>query len=319
MMTDLKYSGEKNLKGYFFGSSGFIGKHLFTYLKDHSIDLEARSARGDSWHRLNDKVALVYINLVGKAHDHQGLATEMDYYYVNVELTKKIFLEFVHSKAELFIHVSSLAAVEEFESIQPLNETDECRPQSFYGKSKRAAELWLLKQQLPANKKLIILRPPMVHGKGDKGNLGLLYKLISKGIPYPLSAFDNKRSFICIDNFMFFVYQITEHYKRLESGIYHIADDQSIATSEIVSIIKNVLGKNVLNISLPKVLILAIAKIGDFIPIPLNSKRLKKMTANLTVDSSKIKQQLGVVELPYTAKDGLHKTISDFYIQKSHS
>ncbi len=306
-------------KIYFFGSSGFIGQHLLNNLKGQNIEVEERSARGSFWERANDELALIYVNLVGKAHDHEQLAKEEDYYFVNVELTKRIFNEFVHSRAELFVHVSSLAAVEEFESMLPLKETDPCHPQSFYGKSKRAAEVWLLDQQLPMNKKLIILRPPMVHGKGDKGNLGLLYKLISKGIPYPLSAFDNKRSFISIDNFIFFVKQIIQGYDKLDNGVYHISDDEPVSTSEIITIIQQVVGRNVMNLTIPKVVVSAIAKLGDFIPIPLNSKRLKKMTSNLVVDNSKIKKQLGVNILPSTAQEGLKRTISYFYDQTDQS
>ena len=48
----------------------------------------------------------------------------------------------------------------------------------------------------------------MIHGIGDKGNLGLLHKFISKGIPYPLSSFNNYRSFISMDNFSFFIKSI---------------------------------------------------------------------------------------------------------------
>src|SRR5690606_16164829 len=119
---------------------------------------------------------------------------------------------FLESDADLLIHISSLAAIEEFESATPLTESDECHPQSWYGQSKHTAEEWLFAQQLPENKKLIIVRPPMVHGPRDKGNLDLLYKLISKGIPYPLASFDNKRSFISIDNFSFFIEQIIDHH-----------------------------------------------------------------------------------------------------------
>src|SRR5690606_37898463 len=103
-------------------------------------------------------------------------------------------------------------------------EDSSCNPISWYGHSKRTAEKWLLEQHLPPGKKLVILRPPMVHGPGDKGNLGLLYKLISKGIPYPLASFDNRRSFISIDNFSFFIEQIITHHEKMDSGIYHIAD-----------------------------------------------------------------------------------------------
>src|SRR5690606_10609542 len=135
-----------------------------------------------------------------------------------------------------------------------------CNPASWYGKSKRAAEEWLLAQDVPEGKKLIILRPPMVHGPGDKGNLGLLYKLISKGIPYPLSSFDNRRSFISIDNFCFFIQQIINKNDIIKSGIYHVADDEPVSTKEIIDIIKEVTDKNTPNLALSKFLVRGIAR-----------------------------------------------------------
>ena len=295
------------MKTAILGSSGFIGKNLLKVLsKAHGVSL-----RENTW--INDfDSASVLINFVGKAHDHKRLATQEDYYHANTELAKQVYEAFVVSEAKLLIHVSSLAAIEEFESNVHLTELDRCQPVSWYGKSKYAAEKWLLEQKLPTNKKLIILRPPMVHGPGDKGNLGLLYKLISKGIPYPLSSFDNKRSFISIDNFCFYIQQIIQYQDNLESGIYHIADDEPISTKEIIAIMKKVTNKNVPNLALPKAFVKTIAKIGDKIPIPLNSKRLKKMTSDLLVSNKKIKTALGIEKLPLTAKEGLEKTIRSF-------
>lgn len=269
------------------------------------------SLRDRAW-RSEVAEADVVINLVGKAHDHKGTADEQDYYFANVELAKQVYNAFVESSARLLIHVSSLAAVEEFESQVPLTEDHVCHPLSWYGQSKRAAEEWLLAQEIPLGKKLIIIRPPMVHGPGDKGNLGLLYNLISKGIPYPLSSFNNQRSFISIDNFCFFVKQMIEKQDQLVSGIYHIADDEPMSTKDIIEIIKKETNTNTINIALPKSLVRMLAKIGDVLPIPLNSKRLKKLTSDLLVSNAKIKSALGITELPLSAKEGLEKTIRSF-------
>ena len=289
------------------GSSGFIGQNLIK----RNPNSEGVSLRDGNWkNQISD--AEVIINLVGKAHDHKGTATEQDFHYANVDLAKEIFNEFLKSNANLIIHISSIAALEEFESQNPLREEDECHPFSSYGKTKREAEEWLLQQNLPEKKKLIILRPPMVHGEGDKGNLGLLYKLISKGIPYPLASFDNKRSFISIDNFSYFINQIIENKELLENGIYHISDDEAVSTKEIIEIIKKVENNNTLNLSLPKVLVKFLAKIGDIIPLPLNTKRLKKMTGNLEVSNQKIKNALGITQLPISAKKGIEITIKSF-------
>lgn len=289
------------------GASGFIGQHL---LRSFS-NAQGISLRGKDVTKITFQQD-VLLNLVGKAHDHRKKATEDDYYYVNFQLAKDIFTSFLHSSASVLIHVSSIAAVEEFESSLPLMETDKCRPTSWYGKSKYDAEEWLLSQNLPPEKKIFILRPPMVHGIGDKGNLALLYSLISKGIPFPLAAFNNERSFISMDNFCFFLQEIVENHNKLPSGIYHIADDEALSTKDIVKIIKQVAQRNIPDIAVPKVLINMIAKIGDVVPIPLNSTRLRKMTGNLVVSNSKIKQYLKIIALPQTAKDGVEKTVRSF-------
>nr|WP_315401958.1 NAD-dependent epimerase/dehydratase family protein [uncultured Sphingobacterium sp.] len=292
------------------GASGFIGQNLLTALPG-SLSV---SLRNNDWaEKLSS--ANIIVNLIGKAHDHGGVATEKDYYYVNTELVKVVFEAFINSSSNVLIHVSSLAAIEEFEATKPLLETDSSNSVSWYGRSKRAAEEWLLEQKLPTDKRLIIIRPPMVHGSGDKGNLGLLYKLISKSVPYPLSSFDNKRSFISITNFCFFIQQVIEKYHNLKSGIYHVSDDEPVSTKEIIGIIKEVTGKKGLNIGLPKFLVIAIAKFGDVIPIPLNSKRLKKMTSDLLVSNEKIKKALDIESLPLSAREGLEKTIKSFVQQ----
>ncbi len=293
-----------------FGGSGFIGVHLIQFLKGYYdiIDISLRKPISENTVLNSD----ILINLIGKAHDHSGIAKDDDYFYANFELAKEVFNFFLSSSAKLYIHISSLAALEEIESETSLTEIDKCNPISIYGKSKRAAEEWLLQQDLPSDKKLIIIRPPMVHGPGDKGNLGLLYKLVSKGIPYPLASFNNQRSFISLDNFCFFVEQIIEKHDKMDSGIYHISDDESVSTKDIIRIIKDITNSKAPNVALPKLLVILLARIGDMVPIPLNTKRLKKMTSNLLVSNQKTKNVLEITKLPYSAEEGLEKTIRSF-------
>jgi nucleoside-diphosphate-sugar epimerase len=289
-----------------------VGQNLLTYFKNRQLPVESLSPRKEGWKNGLNEDTTVIINLVGKAHDHRKIAKENDYYYANVQLTKEIFKVFLESSAELLIHISSLAALEEYESSRPLTESDNCRPESWYGKSKREAEEWLIGQRLPMNKKLFIIRPPMIHGPGDKGNLRLLYKLICKGIPYPLASFDNKRSFIAIDNFTFLIKQMIDNQSKLSSGLYHVTDDEAISTNDIIEVIKEITGKRVSKLVFPRFLIHGLAKLGDIVPIPLNSKRLKKMTNNLLVSNDKIKSELGISKLPLTAREGISKTIEWF-------
>lgn len=292
------------------GGNGFIGKNIVNFLSSQ-IDVRAISLREQNW---RDKVREtdILINLVGKAHDHVGSASESEYETANVELVKEIFTAFNTSENKMLIHFSSVAVVEEFHRNELLTEEGECRPVSRYGLSKRRAEQWLLSQSLNKDKKVIILRPPMVHGVGDKGNLTLLHKFISKGLPYPLAAFENKRSFLAMPNLLFFIGQIIQKNEAIEPGIYHLADDECLSTMDVINIIKCVTGRNGINMAIPQGIVRTLAKLGDLINLPLNTKYLKKLTGNVIVSNVKLKSALGIEKLPYTAEEGLTRTIQSF-------
>ncbi len=300
-------------KIFLFGSTGFLGSHLKGKLDGEIIGVNIRQ---QNWRKNIPENANVFINCIGKAHDHQGTTTEQDFYFANYELVKVIFEEFLRSNAQLFIHISSIAAVEENERQEVINENSIGNPQSHYGKSKKAAEDFLMKQSLPLGKKMIILRPSMIHGEGDKGNLTLLYKIISKGIPYPLGTFKNSRTFVSVDNVVFLMNEIIQKQTEMKGGIYHITDDESLSTQKIIEIIGIAKGKKPVILSLPKYLINGLAKIGDMISLPLNSKRLKKMTSSLVVSNQKIKTALYVDSLPMSAEEGMKKTIESFMTNK---
>ena len=150
----------------------------------------------------------------------------------------------------------------------------------------------------------------MIHGPGNKGNLNLLYRVVSKGFPWPLGAFENKRTFTSIDNLCFIIEGLLN--KDVESGIYNINDDEAVSTNELIEIICSVLGKRAHIWRIPRGLMEGIARIGGVLHLPLNPERLQKLTENYVSSNAKIKQALGVDKLPMRAKDGLVKTIKSF-------
>lgn len=292
-----------------FGASGFLGSHLKKSLRGNVIPVNIRT---ENWNENLLGISDVYINCIGKAHDHSGKATEDDFFKANFEVVKLLFNEFINSEASLFIHISSIAVVEENERKEIINEESACSPISYYGKSKKAAEDYLLTQNIPENKKLIILRPVMIHGDGDKGNLKLLYKVISNGIPYPLGSFNNLRSFISVDNVSYLINEIINKWKDIDSGVYNIADDVPVSTQQVIEIIAQSQKRKAIILSPPVSFIKFFAKAGDLLRLPFNTKRLKKMTSNLIVSNDKIKQFLKIKGLPISALDGLQKTIKSF-------
>ncbi len=253
------------------------------------------------------------IHLAGKAHDTKNQSKADIYFQINTELTKKIFDYFLASDARKFIFFSSVKAAADTVQGDYIDENVVPKPVGPYGESKIKAEEYIQNKFSPqpnGEKQVYILRPCMIHGPGNKGNLNLLYKVIEKGVPYPLGKFNNLRTFTSIDNLCFIVNGILT--KDIDSGIFHIADDEPLSTTQLVEIISDTLGKKAHIWNTPKWMINAIARCGDFLPIPLNSDRLKKLTENYIARNDKVKAALGITRLPVKAQDGLRKTIESF-------
>ncbi|WP_153845406.1 MULTISPECIES: NAD-dependent epimerase/dehydratase family protein [Sphingobacterium] len=292
------------------GSTGFVGKNLSLYLFERGIDILGLSLRDRTWEEKIDRDATAIIHLAGKAHDTSNTAVPEEYFQINRDLTVSLFKQFINSDIRDFFYFSSVKAVADtVDGI--LTEDVVGKPLTPYGKSKLEAEQYLLQQKLPAKKRLFIIRPCMIHGPGNKGNLNLLYKVVKKNVPWPLASFHNNRSFLSIDNLSFLINSMIQN-EGLESGVYNFSDDDPLSTNELVSLIANALGRKERLWHIPCPLITFIVKIGDVLPLPLNSERLKKLTESYVVSNKKIKNALGLSNLPMTSKDGLKNTIRSF-------
>lgn len=295
------------------GARGFVGQHLLPYLSDKGHSTLALNLRNkEQVQNLVLPEGDVVIHLAGKAHDLKGEAGPEEYFYVNLELTQKVFDQFLKSQAKIFIHFSTVAAVADGRVNGVLDEDTPAHPQTPYGISKYQAEQYLLSKKLPDGKKLYIIRPAMIHGPGDKGNLSLLYKVISKGIPYPLAAFNNERSFLSIDNLCYGIGQILDNTNKVPSGIYNLVDDEPVGTLDLIELIALVLVKKKKTWAIPRPVVKLMAKTGDILHLPFNTKRLTKLTENFIVSNEKIKSALGISTLPVSAKEGLSRTINSF-------
>jgi nucleoside-diphosphate-sugar epimerase len=297
------------------GITGFVGRNLNHYLKS-SFNIIGVS-RGDSFNKTiryeevsnSLRVAKVFIHLAGKAHDLKKTSDDKEYFEVNTELTKRLFDQFLKSDCETFIYMSSVkAAADQTDGF--LTENVKPNPITVYGKSKLAAEEYILSRKNLKNKRVYILRPCMIHGPNNKGNLNLLYSFVSKGIPYPFGKYLNRRSFVSVENLCFIIKELIDNAK-IESGIYNIADDTSLSTIDLVQVISEVLCKPTRILKLPKLFVRFIAKVGDLFPIPINSERLLKLTENYEVSNLKIKNAIQK-KLPLSSNEGIKKTIASF-------
>ncbi|MBS1507564.1 MAG: NAD-dependent epimerase/dehydratase family protein [Bacteroidetes bacterium] len=302
------------------GVTGFVGTNLVSSLSrsaqyrifGHSRNREkAKLVFKDFQITLVDQVSSDLLNelkidtvihLAGIAHDLSGKYKPQDYYEVNQKQTGQLFDEFVKSNSTQFIFLSSIKAAVDHSS-QPADESIQPLPASDYGKSKLLAERHIQKQALPSGKKFYILRPCMIHGPGNKGNLNLLYRFVKMGIPYPLAAFHNQRSFLSIDNFAYVVEKIMS--SNIDSGVYHVADNGFLSTLELYELIAQASSKKPRVWTLPKNMVRWMARASG------NRKRLSKLTEDLMVSNQKLLTNLNC-KLPFEMKEGLIKTIKSF-------
>ena len=310
------------------GINGFVGSNLVEYLKSgneiYGLDIIAPEKDGVlktfSWDDLDEDVLPemdAIIHLAGKAHDTKNNSASDVYFKVNTGLTQKIFDYFLAAGAKKFVFFSTAkAAADRVDGV--LTEDIVPTPIGPYGESKIKAEEYVLSNfkdfstslEMTNKKQVYIFRPCMIHGPGNKGNLNLLYSVVRKGIPWPLGAFENRRTFTSIENICFAVNGVLT--TDVESGVYNMGDDEALSTNELIEEICKSLGKRTRIWRLPKGLMTGIAKVGGWLHLPLNSDRLQKLTENYVSSNEKIKKALGVEKMPVDARDGLQITLQSF-------
>lgn len=288
------------------GATGFVGKNLSKFLQEKSFQVKA--------YIRNNALELTIINtivhLAGKAHDLKNTSSSHEYYQVNTELAKKVYDAFLASEAKVFITLSSVKAVAD-EVDGELTEQHHSNPVTHYGKSKLLAEQYIFSKEIPEGKRVYVLRPCMIHGPGNKGNLNLLFKIVSKNIPWPLGAFENNRSFCSVDNLMFIFSELIQR-EDIPSGIYNVADDEPLSTNELIQLIAQSQNRKPKIWNFSKKFIEGVASIGDKLRLPLNTERLQKLTSSYVVSNAKIKAAIGK-PLPLSSREGLLKTFKSFH------
>ena len=246
----------------------------------------------------------IVIHTAGMAHDLKNSKSLHDYLESNFELTKQLYSAFLKSNATKFLFFSSVKAVAD--SVEhKLDSAKIPNPKTHYGISKRKAEEFIIEQN-NRTKNFYILRPCMIHGNGNKGNLNALFNIVKTGIPWFLGSFTNKRSFLSIDNLNFMIKEIL--IRDIPSGAYFLSDDKPVSTNSLIKMIADSVAKNVIIVKVPKFIIRFLASVGDLINLPINSENLKKLTENYVVDNTEILRILNK-RLPLTSEEGLKKTL----------
>ena len=296
------------------GANGFVGTNLRSYLeaKGHrclKLDVSNADFGWDELEKIPWDELDAVVHLAGKAHDLKKVASEQSYFDVNVGLTQRIFSALCTEKEKVKVKSEKVTTFIYFSSSKAF------ATGNAYGRSKLAAEEYLKAEQ--ANKpniRTIILRPAMIHGPGNKGNLNLLWGLARRGWPWPLAAFENKRSFTSIGNVCAAVEALCDDKVKVEGeqrnlNTFPLADDEMLSTNRLIELIAEACGRKPRLWRLPKGLMRLAARIGDVAHLPLNTERIEKLTEDSFVDNAALKRALGWDRMPIRAEDGMRATL----------
>jgi len=303
------------------GANGFVGKSLTQLLVKHQYSLllatrsEESNPLGSSFTFDLANVENLYSSLVGcdvvvhlAAHVHQmnncSQHSENEYFKFNTQASVDLMNQAILAGVKRFIYVSSVKVFGESSPLHhPFTEKDVCSPKDAYGLSKLKAEAALLNIAKKSAIEVVIIRPPLVYGKGVKANFASLLKLVKYGIPLPFGAVSNKRSLIYVGNLAHFIMHCLTH-PAAKNEVFSISDDHDVSTAYLIQEIARALNVSNRNFNFPEKWLFRIAQIFG------KQKQMMRLCGNLRVDISKAKNLIGW-QPPFTLAESLKHTVED--------
>ena len=287
------------------GTTGYIGQNLTKFYNAKSKKNKSISLRFQNWYKMMPQETETIIHLAAINQNTQDSAFDEEYFRVNTELTSKLFRYFISSSAKTFIFLSTTELSDN--QLDMVTESSHINPINPFLKSKYDAEQFIQKQNLPEGKRAIILRVAPLYGRETKSELHNIFSYC-KNFPWFYGAIDTKKSFCNIDNLTEIIYQITEN-PSFSSGLYNVADDEPIGSTQFVLWIANVLEKKPSIYKLPKGILNLIAKMGTIFNWDFNSKKLYEKSHSRVVNCDKLKNELHITKMPMETQQSVLKTI----------
>jgi nucleoside-diphosphate-sugar epimerase len=225
------------------GKNSYVGTSLKKWLGNYPdrYSIDSISLRDDSWKEKDFSEYDVVLHVAGIAHVSSDPKMEEMYYKVNRDLTIESAEKAKAEGVKQFIFMSSIIVYGDSSSKRRvIDKNTTPTPSNFYGNSKLQAEEGI-KPLENNNFKVAIIRPPMIYGKGSKGNYSRLAKMAQK-LPF-FPDIDNQRSMLHIDNLCEFLKIMIDNQ---ENGLFYPQNKEYVKTSEMVRLIAAVHGKNMM-------------------------------------------------------------------------
>lgn len=303
------------------GATGFIGSHCLDALKKRGFDSIRAAVRCYPAHP-DPQIDFVFVGSIGpltdwrsalagvdivvhlaaRAHLLNDTASdpEAEFHQVNTLGTLRLVEQAIQAGVKHFLLVSSVGAMAS-SCLNPLTEESICWPDTPYGRSKLRAEETLTQLAATADMTWTIIRPPLVYGPRNPGNMERLIQLVVKGIPIPLGSVSNRRSLIYVGNLVDAIVICLSH-PLAANQLFLVSDGQDVSTPELIMAIATAMERPFILLPIPLPLLAAVSKVLG------KQDLLEKLTASLTLDIQKIRRAINW-NPPYTFAEAIKKTI----------
>ena len=312
------------------GGTGFIGRHVIRALeaRGHALTIAVRTPESaeTGWqgrHRvvpvgdicgttdwrsaLQDVDAVVHLAAQAHIADPSDDDRE-EFQRTNVLGTDRLAEQAAASGVRHFVLMSSIGAVTNSSEERVTLDTP-CHPSTPYGRSKLASERALTKRASGTPMAWTILRPTLVYGRDNPGNMRRLIALVRLGLPLPIGAIQNRRSFTYVENLADLVAHTLEH-PAAENQVFLVADGDDLSTPELVRKIATLSGSRVRILDFPVPLLSGIARSLDAasgalsIRLPTARVAIERLAASLYVDCDDVRNRLDWCP-PFGVDEGL--------------
>lgn len=303
------------------GANGLVGRNLCLALdrQQHAVVAAVRAVNADvaglvqaavigsidadtDWSAALCNVDVI-VHLAARVHVMTDHAADplAEFRHVNVAGTLNLAMQATEAGVKRFIFISSVKVNGECTEInQPFTEENAANPQDAYGLSKLEAEQGLLLLIQQTGMEVVIIRPPLVYGAGVKANFANMLRAVKRGIPLPLGAIHNQRSFVYVGNLVSLILRCLDH-PAAANQVFLVSDGYDISTTELLRASALALGVKSRLLPVPQRLIAFAASM-------LGKRAVaQRLCDNLQVDIAKAQTLLGW-KPPVSVADGLKAT-----------
>ena len=314
------------------GGSGFVGTNFCQRLSDRQVSFEIidikLSKRFPEKCKIGDVRDIdslqetitgdVIVNLAAVHRD--DVRDKEQYHQTNVEGAEKVARVCVQKGIKKIVFTSSVAVYGFAKS--SMDETSEINPFNEYGKTKYQAEEKLRAWHKQGDNDLIIVRPTVIFGEGNRGNVFNLLNQIASGRFMMVGSGTNKKSMAYIGNVVAFLEKCVETDKKY--AVYNYVDTPDFDMNTLIRQVRKTLtGKDRIGLRLPYWLGLFMGYLADAVAfvsgkaLPLSSIRVRKFCA--TTSFSSAKHELDGFEPSYSLQEGIERTLHSEFVSPNPS